>query len=437
MSAVLVSLLGVFFVLLLGIGAPIALALAGSAMGVLAVLGRGRQLLSLPMAMAGATDSHVLLAIPFFILAGTLLAESAISKRLVTLASILTRRLPGGLGVAMIVAGIFLAGISGSGPADVAILGTVMLPVLVQRGYGRGLASGLTAISGSIGIIVPPSIALIIYGSVAPSTVSIGELFLGGVGPGLCFGTLLAGTVVLMRRRAPRDAPPGPDAAGRPDGTGLVRAVWEAGWALLFPGIILGGIYFGIFTPTESAAVAVVYSLFVSGVVYRELSWGRLLRCLAAAARVTAGVMILVAAAAVFARLLAFEGIVQDAAGALRDTIRNPWLLLLGANLLVLGAGCFLDAISIFYILVPILLPELIAAGFDPVQMGIVFTVNLAIGQVTPPVGVNLFVSCELGRCGIGETLRESWPLLAAAAAALVLVNLVPAITLWLPQTMR
>lgn len=437
MNSALISLLAAFFLALLGLGAPIALALAGSAMGVLAVFMRGRQLLSMPMAMAGATDSHVLLAIPFFILAGTLLAESAISKRLIALASLLTRRLPGGLGIAMIIAGIFLAGISGSGPADVAILGTMMLPVLVRRGYTPGLASGLTAISGSIGIIVPPSIALIIFGSVAEG-VSIERLFLGGVGPGICLGVLLAATVFVLRRNTPGlvDIVPQPG-RDRKDNTGTGRVVWEAGWALLFPAIILGGIYWGVFTPTESAAVAVVYALFVSGVIYRELTWGRLLRCLADAARVTAGVMILVAGAAVFARLLAFEGVVQGAAGWLGSAVQNRWALLAGANLLVLAAGCFLDAISVFYILVPILLPALTAVGFDPVHVGMIFTVNLAIGQVTPPVGVNLFVSCELGRCGIGETLRESWPLLAAAGGALVLVNLVPALTLWLPRTMQ
>ena len=437
MSFALIILLTAFFLALLALGAPIALALAGSTMGVLAVFARGRQLLSLPVAMAGATDSHVLLAIPFFILAGTLLAESAISKRLIALAALLTRRLPGGLGIAMIIAGIFLAGISGSGPADVAILGTMMLPVLVRRGYAPGLASGLTAISGSIGIIVPPSIALIVYGSVAEG-VSIERLFLGGVGPGICLGVLLAATVLVLRRNAPESRSAGD--VGRvvgEDRAGVGRVLWEAGWALMFPAIILGGIYCGVFTPTESAAVAVVYALFVSGAVYRELTRGRLMRCLADAARVTAGVMILIAGAAVFARLLAFEGVVQSAATWLGGAVQNRWALLAGANLLVLAAGCFLDAISVFYILVPILLPALMSVGFDPVHLGLIFTVNLAIGQVTPPVGVNLFVSCELGRCGIGETLRESWPLLVAAGVTLVLVNLVPALTLWLPRTMH
>ena len=431
MSAAVVTLLCLAFLVLLVAGAPIALALGGSAMLVLGVFLRGRQLVALPMTMSGATDSHVLLAIPFFVLAGTILADSQLSRRLVTLASTLTRRLPGGLGIAMIVAGIFLAGISGSGPADVAILGTVMLPMLLRQGYSRGLAAGLTGFSGSIGIIVPPSIALIIYGSVTHG-VSIERLFLAGVGPGVCMGAMLAVAVVLISPKQGTDTVQGSAA-----GPGVLLAFWQAGWALLFPLIILGGIYLGVFTPTESASVAVVYAVFVSGVVYRELSLRRLMRCLGEASRITAGVMILVAGAAVFARLLTLEGVAHSAGEFLGESVRNRWLLLAGTNLLVLLAGCFLDAISVFYILVPILLPPLQAAGFDPVHLGVVLTVNLAIGQVTPPVGVNLFVSCELSEAGIGETLRASWPLLAAAVVTLILVNLLPSLSLWLPNTMR
>jgi C4-dicarboxylate transporter DctM subunit len=213
--------------------------------------------------------------------------------------------------------------------------------------------------------------------------------------------------------------------------------VWRAKWALLFPAIILGGIYLGFFTPTESAAVAVIYAVFVSGVVYRELSLRRLVYCLGEAARITAGVMILVASAAIFARVLNMEQAPQAAARLLEQRVAAPWILLLGTNLLLLAMGCVLDAISVFYILVPILLPPLVAAGFDPVHLGVVFTVNLAIGQVTPPVGVSLFVSCELSRTSIGETLRQSWLLLVLAVISLVLLNLFPALVLWLPSTMR
>jgi len=429
MDVLLISVLAVVFVVLLVAGAPVALALGGSGMVVvLLFLGRA-QFLSLPVSLAGATDSHVLLAIPFFVLAGTILAESSISVRLVELAKALTGRFRGGLGLAMIIAGIFLAGISGSGPADVAILGTIMMPMMIRHGYPRGVASGLTALSGSIGIIVPPSIALIIYGAVAPG-VSVEKLFLGGVGPGLVMGLLLGVAIVWTMRSQPADVA---DSANVQD---IVRAFRRAGWAVLFPFIILGGIYMGFFTPTESASVAVVYALLVSGLVYRELTWGRLFRCLAEAARITAGVMVLVACAALFARILTFERVPYHAATWLGEAVSNRWVLLGAVNLFVLVAGCFLDAISIFYILVPILLPVMVSAGFDPVHLGVIWTVNLAIGQVTPPVGVNLFVSCGLSKAGIGETIRESRLLLGAAAMALVLVNLIPAITLWLPNTM-
>ena len=426
----LVALVSCFLLLLAG-GAPVALALGGSS--VLTILGfmGTQQYLSVATTMSGATESHVLLAIPFFVLAGTILAESTLSRRLVALAELLTRRLRGGLGIAMIVAGIFLAGISGSGPADVAILGTIMMPIMVARGYSRGLASGLTALSGSIGIIVPPSIALIIYGSVTHG-VSIERLFLGGVGPGILMGGALALAVPWLVRRDSSAGAEYPDC----DSTGLWRALWQAGWALLFPFIILGGIYRGVFTPTESAAVAVVYAVFVSGVVYRELKFRRLVRCLADAARISGGVMILVACAALFARVLTMQGVASSAGLWLGGTVQNRWLLLLGANALVLLTGCFLDAISIFYVLVPVILPALVQAGFDPVHIGIIFTVNLAIGQVTPPVGVSLFVSCGLSNAGIGETVKASWPLLLAAVLSLLLVNVFPQITLWLPNTM-
>ncbi len=426
----LAALAFLFAVLLAG-GAPVALALGGSAAVVVTAFMGSGQAVSIPTSMAGATESHVLLAIPFFVLAGTILAESTLANRLVALASLLTRRLRGGLGVAMIVAGIFLAGISGSGPADVAILGTVMMPIMVRQGYNRGLVSGLTALSGSIGIIVPPSIALIIYGSVTPG-VSIERLFLGGVGPGIVVGGALALTVPWL---VPPRGATAEDACG--EETSLVKALCQAGWALLFPFIILGGIYRGWFTPTESAAVAVVYAVFVCGVIYRELSMRRLLTCLATAARISAGVMLLVACAALFARILTMQGVAASAGRWLRDSIQSRWLLLLGVNVLVLSAGCFLDAISIFYVLVPIVLPALVQAGFDPVHLGIIFSVNLAIGQVTPPVGVNLFVSCGLSKAGIGETVRASWPLLAAAVVALLLINVFPQITLWLPNTMQ
>ncbi len=422
-------LLGAAFLLLLAAGAPVALALGGSVMLALGAFLQGRQLLSLPLAMAGASDSYVLLAIPFFVLAGTLLADSALARRLVAVASRLTARLPGGLGIALIATGIFLAGISGSGPADVAILGSVMIPALLREGYSRGLASGLTAFSGSIGIIVPPSIALIIYGSVAPG-VSIERLFLGGVGPGICLGVLLAGAAAFLHRRR------GGAAIAPAAGVNSAAALRETVCALLFPAIILGGIYFGVFTPTESAAVAVVYAVFVRALIFRDLTLPALFRALGEAVRVTAGVMILVAAAAAFSRLLSFEGVVQGAAQALSGAAAHRGILLLGVNLLVLAAGCFLDAISVFYILVPILLPALQAAGVDPIHAGVILTVNLAIGQVTPPVGVNLFVSCGLSRASMGETLRDSLPLFAAALLALFLINLIPALTLWLPRSM-
>ncbi len=411
------------FIVLLAVGAPIALALGVAAI-VAIVYVDPSNLKVVPQLLMAATQVWDLLAIPLFILAGHVMARSVMARRLIDLAECFTGPLPGGVGQALIVASIFLAGISGSGPADVAVLGTLVVGPMVQRGYPRGTAAALAAICGGIGIIVPPSIALIIYGIVAGA--SIPKLFLAGVIPGFVLGGAFMITLAIRLRGRVGGRP---FAGWRETGRCFVRAIW----GLLFPLIILGGIYGSIFTPTESAAVAVVYAVIVSRVIYRDLNWRGLYRSLADAVSVTAVVMLIVASARLFSYVLDDQFIAGDIAEWLTAVTTNPYLLLLIVNVVVLLAGCFMDAISIFYIFVPILAPVMHAAGVDLVHLGVILTVNLAIGQVTPPVGVNLYVAAGVTGCDVPRISRETLPFVGAGLLALMVITYCPWLSLALP----
>ena len=378
----------------------------------------------LPQQVFSAVDSFQLMAIPFFIIAGLVLGRSGISRRLVNLARAVVRGLPGGLGMVGILVSIFFAGISGSGPADVAALGLVLIPAMVEAGYPKGFAAAIMAAGGGIGIIVPPSIALIIYGVVAEA--SIGKLFIAGIFPGVIVGLCLMVAVFCFSPKGKRH-----DDQTYPR---LWPAFRQAFWGLLAPVIILGGIYGGVFTPTEAAAVAVVYALLVDLFVYRELKWRDLRDVLSDAAVVSAQVLTIVACASIFAWVLHSEGIVASLAEWLAGITQSRALLLLLVNALLIAAGCFMDAISIFYIFVPILLPAVRSLGVDPVHFGVIMTVNLAIGQVTPPVGVNLFVASGISKASLTEISRRIVPLLVAEIVALAIVTYVPAVSMWLPS---
>ncbi len=415
------------FAVLLALGAPIALALGVSALLAIVCFDPGH-LDVVPQTLMAATRVWDLLAIPLFVLAGHIMARSAMARRLIDLAECFTGPLPGGVGQALIVASIFLAGISGSGPADVAVLGTLAVGPMVARGYPRGTAAALAAVCGGIGIIVPPSIALIIYGIVAGA--SIPKLFLAGVVPGFVVGAALMITLAVRTRgRVGRIAFVG----WRQTGRCLLRAVW----GLLFPVIILGGIYGSVFTPTESAAVAVVYAALVSRLIYRDLDARGLYRALVDSVSVTAVVMLIVACARLFARVLDDQFIADDLARLLTGLTDDRALLLLLVNLGLLVAGCFMDAISIFYIFVPIVAPVLAAVGVDLVHLGVIMTVNLAIGQVTPPVGVNLYVAAGVTRCGIPQISREALPFMGAGVVALIVITYCPWLSLALPGLLR
>ncbi len=417
------------FVVLLAVNFPIALALGLSSLVTIQAFGLV-PLDFLPQIMFGTADSFTLLAIPFFIFTGIVLGHTSISRRLIDLADRLVGDIPGGLGIVGIVAAVFFAGISGSGPADVAALGLVLVPAMVRTGYGRGFSAALTAASGGIGIIVPPSIALIIYGSIAE--VSISDLFLAGVIPGIVVACSLAVvTFVVSKRRGYGSVKR--DRVRMP----LVTAFRRAFWGLLAPVIILGGIYGGIFTPTEAAAVAVVYSVMVDMLIYRSMTVRGLLAAAGDAAVTSSVIMSIVATASVFAWILNTEGLATGGAAFLVDLVSSKAALLLLINAVIIAAGLFLDAISIYYILMPVFLPIVRLIGVDPVHFGIIVTINLAIGQVTPPVGVNLVAASGVSDVDVGTISRAALPFLAGELAALLVVTFVPELSLFLPGLFR
>ena len=417
----------VTFLVLVGLGVPIAIALGVSGAAFLWFYQLGIQILSANI--YGNIAKFQLLAIPFFILAGLILDRVGISQRLVHLVNLLVGPTTGGLALVAVVVCVFFAGISGSGPADTAALGTVLIPAMVAKGYDKGFASALIASGGSIAIIIPPSIAFIIYGVITAT--SIPALFAAGILPGLVVGLALMIPAYLISRAR--------GYAGERFGT---RAeIWQAFkdsiWGLLAPLVILGGIYGGIFTPTEAAVVAVFYGLFVGAVVHRNLTWAVLYGTLRDAALSSAVVMVIVAFAGLFAWAGSTLGAMDKAAAFIISLSGSPWVTILWVNLLLFIAGMLLDAVSIYYVFLPIFLPVMAHFRWDPIWFGVVMTVNLAIGQVTPPVAVNLYVAANLARISLETISRAVVPFVLAMLGALLVITYLPFLSTWLPKLMR
>ncbi len=417
----------VTFLLLVGLGVPIAIALGVSGAAFLWFYQLGIQILSANI--YGNIAKFQLLAIPFFILAGLILDRVGISQRLVHLVNLLIGPTTGGLALVAVVVCVFFAGISGSGPADTAALGTVLIPAMVAKGYDKGFASALIASGGSIAIIIPPSIAFIIYGVITAT--SIPALFAAGIFPGLVVGLCLMIPAYLISRAR--------GYAGERFGT---RAeIWQAFkdsiWGLLAPLVILGGIYGGIFTPTEAAVVAVFYGLFVGAVVHRNLTWAVLYGTLRDAALSSAVVMVIVAFAGLFAWAGSTLGAMDKAAAFIISLSGSPWVTILWVNLLLFIAGMLLDAVSIYYVFLPIFLPVMAHFRWDPIWFGVVMTVNLAIGQVTPPVAVNLYVAANLARISLETISRAVVPFVLAMLGALLVITYLPFLSTWLPKLLR
>ena len=417
------------FALLLLLGTPIAVCLGISSILSMLVLGAGRPvsvvLGTVPQLVSAATSKSVLLAIPFFILGGNILEKSGISGKLINLAESCVGHLKGGVAMVCVIVACFFAAISGSGPATVAALGLILIPAMVKVGYDAPFAAALMATAGAIGVIIPPSITFVVYGSI--SDTSIGDLFISGVLPGLLMGAALIIITLWLGRKS--------DLKRLPRCTGAQRwkAFKGAFWGLLMPVIILGGIYGGIFTPTEAAAVSAVYGLVIGVFVYRTINMKQFIKILIDTASTTATVMFITAAATLFAYVLtraridvAISGLLTDVAGG------NKIIFLLIVNVVLLLAGCFLDSTSALYIFTPLFVPVAQALGMSMVHFGTIMIVNLAIGLVTPPVGVNLYVACGIADTSLKKISVSVIPLLVAALIVLLLVTYVPSLSLCL-----
>ena len=384
--------------------------------------------------MVTGCDSFPTMAIPFFIFAGELMGGGGISKRLLNLANVFFGRIQGGLAIVTVVVCMFFAAISGSGPATVAAVGGMVIPTMLEKGYDKKFVLALIAAAGSIGVIIPPSIPMVIYAVTTNSSVS--TLFLAGFIPGMLIGLVLILYSYVYAKKMGYKGDDEPFSVKR-----AIHETKEGFWAILSPVIILGGIYGGIFTPTEAAAVSVVYGLFVGMVIYREVSIRDMFDILVDSAKTTGGIMLIVASASLFSFVCTKFGIADAASNLLGSIAHNQFTFLLIVNIIFLIAGCFIDANSAMYIFIPIMLPVCKALGYDIVAFGVMATVNLAIGQVTPPVGVNLFVAISIKiKKGLEVTLQEISravvPMIAACVAVLLIVTYIPITSTFLPKAL-
>ncbi len=421
------AFLFISFAILLLIGTPIAICLGISSMGAMLIQGVGRPISiilgALPQLVSASTSKFVLLAIPFFILGGNIMEKAGISQKLINLAQACVGHLKGGVAMVCVIVACFFAAISGSGPATVAALGLILIPAMVKVGYSPAFSAALMSAAGAIGVIIPPSITFVVYGSI--SDTSIGTLFIAGVVPGLLMGLALVITSLYVGSKSELKILPKASGAER------WKAFKEAFWGLLMPVIILGGIYGGIFTPTEAAAVSAVYGLFVGIFIYKTIKVSEFYQLLVDSASTTATVMLITAAASVFAYILTRARIdVAINEALINVTGGSTILFFIIVNVILLIAGCFLDSTSALYIFVPLFVPVAQSLGIDLVHLGVVMIVNLAIGLVTPPVGVNLYVACGIAKCNLKEISVAVVPLIIASLIVLLLVTYIPAISL-------
>lgn len=412
------------FLLFMVLGVPI-----GTALGVAAIITIFQFDLGIGMVgmnFVSGIASFPLLAIPFFVLAGVILERAGLAATIARFFELLVGRMVGGLAVVAVFTCMFWGALSGSGPATTAAVGLILLTPMIKHGYDKHFAGATIANAADLSIVIPPSIAFIIYGSI--TSVSVSALFVAGIIPGILTGLALALVAYLIsRKRGYR----GLERRGTPKE--ILVALKDSFWALMSPVVILGGIYTGIFTPTEAAVVAVFYSLFIAVVVYRSITWRDMVAILVDASVTSSVIMFIVVFAGIFTWAASVIGVIDAAAEWIIKMSPNAVVMILLVDLLLLGLGMILDAISISYLIMPILIPVLAAFQIDPVWYGVIFVCALAIGQVTPPVGVNLFTVANLLETDLDPVAKEAIPFVIGATVALIILSLVPSLSLYLP----
>ncbi|WP_062193290.1 TRAP transporter large permease [Caldimonas taiwanensis] len=382
------------------------------------------KLILAPKEMFTAIDKFPLAAIPFFILAGNLMEAGGISRRLVDFAKALVGGVQGGLPMTCVLTCMIFAAVSGSSVATTFAIGAILVPALIQHGYPKSYAASLQATSAELGVVIPPSIPMILFG--VSAEVSIGELFIAGIGPGVLIGGVLMLFVYLYCRWK---------GWGQRDGEGrlpVLQAAGRAGWALLMPVIILGGIYGGVFTPTEASVVAVFYALIVGFLIHRELALRDLVPVLRKSVISSAVIMFIIANAGLFAYLITRAGIPDLLGQWLTEVLRSPGWFLLGVNAALFVIGMFIETSAAIIVLAPILVPVASHFGIDPIHFGIIMVVNLAMGMITPPFGVNLFAACTVARISLDQIIRHLLPFVLVILGCLMIITYVPVISLGL-----
>jgi C4-dicarboxylate transporter DctM subunit len=418
-------LLGGSFLLLMLLGVPIGLSIGLAALA--SFVASGFPLEMVPQTLFEGNNSFALVAVPFFVLAGDILAGGGISERIVAFAESGLGRIKGGLSIVSTIASMFIAAISGSGAATTAAVGSALLPSLKRKGYDLCFSSALIASAGTTGVVIPPSVPMVLYAVIAGE--SVAKLFLGGFLPGALMGTGLIAYAIWIAHR--HDYPLGDPVPGAEKW----RRFRNALWGLLTPVIILGGIFSGIFTPSEAAAIAVDYTLLVAFLIYRSLTWKQFYRIVVGAGITSSLIMFIIATAKLFGWGLAFYQIPEAVAGTLMNLAGNrPLLILLMVNIIILLAGMFMETASALIILTPLFLPTIQKIGVDPIHFGLILVIGLAIGMATPPVAINIYVASAITGLTLEQISRAIVPMVLILVAVLFLVTYLPGITLLLPR---
>ncbi|SEL27817.1 C4-dicarboxylate transporter, DctM subunit [Atopomonas hussainii] len=414
-----------FTLMLIGVPIAISLGLSGAAT---ILLFSEDSVRSLAIKLFETSEHYTLLAIPFFLLAGAFMTTGGVARRLIDFANASVGHIRGGLAIAAVMACMLFAALSGSSPATVAAVGSIAIAGMVRSGYPQAFGAGIVSTAGTLGILIPPSIVMVVYAAATES--SVGKLFMAGVVPGLLLGLMLMVAIYVIARK--KNLPALPRASLRQWLSSGRRALW----GLLLMVIILGGIYSGMFTPTEAAAVSAVYAAIIALFVYKDMRVRECPKVLLDAGKLTIMLMFIIANAMLFAHVLTTEQIPQTIAASVVEMGLSPWMFLLLVNVLLLIAGNFMEPSAIILILAPILFPIAMELGIDPIHLGVIMVVNMEIGMLTPPVGLNLFVTSAVTGMSLPATIRAAAPWLVLLLGFLVVVTYVPAVSLWLPNAL-